>query len=261
MVGLNVSSALCRFVDKGLILPYLLTIVIVFVASFARSALGFGDALIAMPLLVLVVGLRTAAPLVALVATTIAIVILWRNWLVVDFRVSWRIILASCAGIPIGLLLLTNISEQRMQAVLGVLLIAFALYNLLQPRVTMQQERWGLAYVFGFWAGVLGGAYNTVGPLLVVYGQLRRWSPVQFRVTLQSCFLPTYFVIVVGHAVKGLLTPDVLTLYSLALPMVFLAIYLGGRFNLRMSREHFTRSINIALVLMGLVLGIRSLAL
>jgi uncharacterized membrane protein YfcA len=258
---LKATSASCRSVDKGLLLPYLLTIVIVFAASFARSALGFGDALIAMPLLVLVVGLRTAAPLVALVATTIAIVILWRNWQAVDFRVSWRLILASCLGIPIGLLLLTNISEQRMQAVLGVLLITFALYNLLQPRLVIRQDRWGLAYVFGFWAGVLGGAYNTVGPLLVVYGQLRRWSPVQFRVTLQSCFLPTYFVIVVGHGVKGLLTPDVFTLYSLALPIVFLAIYLGGRLNVRMSRERFTRGINIALMLMGAMLCIRSLSL
>ncbi len=239
-------------------MPHLLIVAILFVSSLARSALGFGDALIAMPLLVLVVGLHTAAPLVALVATTIAVVILWGNWRAIDLRATWRIILASALGIPLGLLLIKEVSEQLMQAMLGVLLIAFSLYNLLQPRLVMRQDRWELAYGFGFFAGVLGGAYNTVGPLLVVYGQLRQWSPEQFRVTLQSCFFPAYFFIVVGHGVAGLLTLHVLTLYSLALPVVLLAIYLGGRLNAWIPREFFTRCINIALMLIGIALCIRS---
>ncbi len=249
-----------RHVGRGALLSYWLTLIILFTSSFARSALGFGDALIAMPLLVLVVGLHTAAPLVALVATTIALVILWHNWQVVDWRASWRMILSSCLGIPLGLWLIADISEQLMQAVLGVLLIGFGLYNLLQPRFIIRQDRWGLAYGFGFLAGVLGGAYNTVGPLLVVYGQLRRWSPGRFRVTLQSCFLPAYFVIVVGHGIAGRLTLDVFTLYSLALPVIFLAIYMGGRLNTWMPRERFVRCINLVLMLIGLTLCIRSLS-
>ena len=50
--------------------PYLITVIILFISTFTRSALGFADALIAMPFLTMVLGLKTAAPLVALVATT-----------------------------------------------------------------------------------------------------------------------------------------------------------------------------------------------
>jgi uncharacterized membrane protein YfcA len=53
---------------------------VLFVAAFIRSALGFGDAVVAMPLLAMAVGLRTATPLVAFVGPTISLLILARDW-------------------------------------------------------------------------------------------------------------------------------------------------------------------------------------
>ena len=41
----------------------LIVLVILFLSTFVRSALGFGDALIAMPLLAMVVGMHVATPL------------------------------------------------------------------------------------------------------------------------------------------------------------------------------------------------------
>ncbi len=49
--------------------PLLLAAVagVLFTAAVARSCFGFGDALVAMPLLVALLGARTASPVVALV--------------------------------------------------------------------------------------------------------------------------------------------------------------------------------------------------
>ncbi len=47
-----------------------LVLVVLFCSTFIRATFGFGDALVAMPLLAMVVGLKTATPLVALVAST-----------------------------------------------------------------------------------------------------------------------------------------------------------------------------------------------
>ena len=58
----------------------LLTLLILFASALTRSTFGFGDALIAMPLLTLLVGVQTATPLVAFVGPTIAFTIVWRNW-------------------------------------------------------------------------------------------------------------------------------------------------------------------------------------
>lgn len=240
------------------IIPTIITMGALFLATLARSTLGFGDALIAMPVLALVLGIRTTTPLVALVATLISLIILVRNWQVVEFGLTWRLISSAACGIPMGLLYLTSVPESLMHLLLGILLICFSLYNLLQPSLHTYRTPTWMAYLFGFVAGVLGGAYNTVGPMLVLYGNLRGWPRAQFRATLQSCFLPAYSCLVVGHGVAGLLTAQVWMLFVLSLPSVLLAIVIGDKLHAIIPRQRFSRYVNLALLLIGLVLCIQS---
>ncbi|RLC77034.1 MAG: sulfite exporter TauE/SafE family protein [Chloroflexi bacterium] len=223
---------------------------IIFLATFTRSALGFGDALIAMPLLALVVSMQTATPLVAFGATTIAITILLKQWRNVDIKAAWRLILSSLIGIPFGLLLLKTAPESTVKAILGVVLIGFGLYNLIKPNLPpLRSEK--LAYVFGWVAGVLGGAYNTNGPAVVIYGALRKWPPESFRATMQCYFLPTGLMILIGHGLAGLWTPTVLRLYAYSLPVILAAIFVGGKLNKVMSGGQFNRVIYALLIVMG----------
>jgi uncharacterized membrane protein YfcA len=234
-------------------------LVILFISTFVRSSLGFGDALVAMPLMTLVVGLKTATPTVALVATTIAITILAKNWKIADRKATFRLVLSSFIGIPVGLVLLKGINEDFMKALLGSILVLYGLYNLVRPHFKELRESLGLAFLFGFLAGLLGGAYNTNGPPIVIYGTLRRWPPDHFRATLQSYLLPTGFLILLGHGLSGLWTSQVLKFYIFSLPAIFLAIYAGGRAHRSMSQKKFERTVNFALVCMGSVLIWRSL--
>ncbi len=227
---------------------------IFFVSTFVRSSLGFGDALVAMPLLTLVVGLKTATPTVALVATTISITILAKNWKIADLKATFRLVLSSFIGIPVGLVLLKGINEDFMKALLGAILILYGLYNLLKPHLKKISGSFGLAILFGFIAGVLGGAYNTNGPPIVIYGTLRRWAPDHFRATMQSYLLPTGFLILMGHGLSGLWTTQVFKYYILSLPIVLLAIYIGGKAHRSMTQKRFDRFVNGALICMGVVL-------
>jgi uncharacterized membrane protein YfcA len=227
----------------------ILVITILFVSALTRSTLGFGDALLAMPLLALAVDIKTAAPLVALVSLTIALSILAESWRQVDLRDIWRLIAASLVGIPFGLLLLKDAPESIVKGLLGIILILYGLYNLTAPRLpTLKRKE--LAYVAGFVAGVLGGAYNTSGPPVIVYGTLRRWPPERFRATLQGYFASSVFV-VIGHGLAGLWTANVLKLYAVALPVVVLAIVLGSKLNRSVPHGRFDRVVYMALVVMG----------
>ena len=230
----------------------LLAVLILFVSTFVRSALGFGDALVAMPLLALLVGVKVATPVVAFAASTIAVTILLRHWRSVDVRATWRLVVASLVGIPFGLVLLKYAPEGPVKVMLGVLLIVYGVYSLLAPRLPSVRGE-GLAYVFGFVAGILGGAYNTNGPPVVVYGALKGWPPEYFRATLQGCFLLTGLMILIGHGVAGLWTPQVLRLYAFSLPAVMLAVFAGERLNRRLPREAFGRVVYAFLVVMGVL--------
>jgi len=218
-----------------------------------RSALGFGDALIAMPLLTLLVGIKTATPLTALIATTIATIILIKNWRKVDIKAARRLIVASLAGIPFGLVLLKTAPEAIVTKLLGGILFLFGLYRLIRPQFPpLRGPIW--AYLFGFFAGILGGAYNTNGPLIVVYSSLRRWQPPEFRATLQGYFLPTGLLIIIGHGIAGLWTHQVISFYLYALPVILLSIAVGGWLHHRLSSEFFQRLIYLFLVGMGITL-------
>jgi uncharacterized membrane protein YfcA len=237
--------------DSPLVVVAVLSVV--FLGAFARSALGFGDALIAMPLLALMVGMQTATPLVALASSTIAATILLGAWRRVELKVVWRLILSTLVGIPIGLFFLKVAPEGVVKAVLGVVLVAFGLYSLVRPNLpTLGSEK--LSYVFGFVAGILGGAYNTNGPPVVVYGALRDWSPESFRATLQGYFFPTGLVVLMSHGLAGLWTPRVTRLYVCALPVIVIAVLLGGRVNRMVSSGQFNRIVYGFLILVGALL-------
>ena len=232
---------------------------VVFCSTFIRSAFGFGDALVAMPLLAMILGLKTATPLVALLASTIGLTILARNWRSVQIQSAWRLICSTLAGIPLGLVLLKGAYENLLQILLAVILIGFSLFSLSRPKLLPLRGE-NAAFFFGFAAGILGGAYNTNGPPVVIYGTLKGWSPTSFRATLQGYFLPSSLFILAGHGSAGLWTGEVLCLYLYALPLVFVSIFLGGWINRRFSPQRFSQWVYRLLIALGLLLLWRTLA-
>jgi uncharacterized membrane protein YfcA len=230
---------------------------ILFVSTFIRSAVGFGDALLAMPLLALIVSLQTATPLVAFMSMMVSIGILLTDWQTVDLRSAWRLIIASLAGIPLGLVLLNLAPEAQVKGGLGILLVLYGLYNLLTPGLPLLTHE-KLAYPFGFIAGILGGAYNTNGPPVVIYGALRRWEPNYFRATLQCYFFFTNILILAGHGLAGLWTPLVWRLYLYSIPVICLGIYLGGKANRHIPKAMFSRVIYSLLIVVGVLFLISS---
>lgn len=225
-------------------------------ALFVRSSLGFGDALIAMPLLSFFTDLQTATPLVALMGFSMAIGILLSSWRDVDIKAAWRLILASALGIPIGLYLLTNVPEGYVLVLLGLILIGYGVYNLAQFRLP-EIKRDEFAFLFGFVAGILGGAYNTNGPPVVIYGSMRRWEPQFFRATLQAFFISSNFMIVLGHGLSGLWTPTVLWLSAIVLPIAIIMVITGGLLMSRMPQQLFSRIIYFFLIVIGVVMIVR----
>ena len=238
---------------------HLLILAILFVSTFIHSTLGFGQALIAMPLLLMIVELKIATPLVAFVLMTIGTVILVKNWRVADLNAAWRLVLSSCLGIPMGIFMLKGVPEELMKLFLGILVILFSLYNLTNRHLKMvdlSRVSGGsvLAYLFGFLAGVLGAAYNTSGVIITIYATLRHWSPDRFRSTLQSYFVFTGLLILASHGLAGLWTPDVLGLYVTSLPLVLVGIFLGGKLNRFIPQGQFDGYVNVGLLVMGILM-------
>ena len=231
----------------------LAVVAVLFLATLVRATFGFGEALVAVPLLALVIPVEVAAPVAALVSVTVAAVVIAQDWRAVHARSAGRLVLATLAGIPLGLWLLTRVAEPVVKALLAIVIIAFALHALARgARHLLGDDRW--AWPFGFAAGVLGGAYGMNGPPLVVYGALRGWSPRQFRATLQGYFLPASLVGVAGYAATGLWTRAVSRYYLVSLPAIVAALVLGRLLHRRLDGPRFLRWVHVTLAAVGGIL-------
>lgn len=228
---------------------------IVFVAALIRSAFGFGEALIAVPLLAFCIPLKVAAPLAVLVSITIASIVVVQDWRKIHLLSTAWLVLSTLIGIPLGLLLLTSSHQRIVKATLAVIIMAFSVYSLI-GRAPMELRRDSRAWLFvcGFCAGVLGGAYGMNGPPLVIYGSMRRWSAQHFRATLQGYFLPASVIGMVGYWLAGLWIPAVTHYYLLSLPVTVPAVLLGRVINHRLKGEAFLKYVYIGLASIGALL-------
>jgi uncharacterized membrane protein YfcA len=230
-------------------------LVVVFLATFIRSAFGFGEALFAVPLLALFIPLKVAAPLAVLVSITIAAVVVAQDWRKIHLHSTGWLVGATLFGIPLGLLLLTSSHQQAVRIALAIFIMAFAAYSLLgskPPELKHDSKPWLLGC--GFVAGVFGGAYGMNGPPLVIYGAMRRWSAQHFRATLQGYFLPASVIGMAGYWLAGLWIPAVTHYYLLSLPVLLPAIWLGRVVNHRLHGDTFLRYVYVGLAGIGVVL-------
>jgi len=226
---------------------------IVFIAALTRSTFGFGDALIAMPLLALFIDIKIATPLMALIAFFIAISILIKNWKNIEFKSAWRLIVSSLVGIPIGIWYLDDINENIIKLTLGIIVLLFAAYNLAKPKLYyLKSEKY--AWIFGFIAGILGGAYNTNGPPIVIYSSLKKWNPQNFRATLQGYFFTTGILLVISHGIAGNYTNEVLVYFAYCLPVTLVAVLIGARLNKKIPIIKFHKYIYMILIVLGFML-------
>ncbi len=237
-------------------IQYIMTAVItiiIFIAALQQSLSGFGFALIAMPILVQLVGIQAAAPLVAALALTLNIInsIRWRD--AFDFNEIKRLGVWMALGVPLGIWGIFALDETLVKGGLGVVLIAYALFVLLKPGGLPTISR-GWAYPAGFLAGMMGGAYNTAGPPLILYGSLRNWSNRRFRAVLQSLFAFSASIVVLGHVITGHYAPPVLGWLAISLPGLLMAVAAGVFLDKRIKPAQLKTWITILTFLMGISL-------
>jgi uncharacterized membrane protein YfcA len=230
-----------------------LILLIIFVSTLCQASVGFGLAIISMPLLLLIMDIRTATPLVALVSVVVALGVLATSWKKILWKDAWLLLLATFFGMPLGVFMLLYLSSIQVKTILGITLLCFGLYSTMGfSRPWLQDEKWALP--FGFVAGILGSAFNVNGPPTILYGALRGWSPQKFRATLSGYLVPSGIIIIAGHGFAGLWTPLVWRYLLLGLPAAALAFWIGSIINKKIHPEKFADTLNYLMLVMGLVM-------
>lgn len=242
-----------------------LVLVAVFLGGISQGATGIGFGLVSMAILPAVLPLRLAVPVVAGLAVLACAIVLARWWRHLDAREAAPLVLGELIGSPLGVQGLVTLDPRWVKTALGALLLGYGLRALgRRARATDRApgphlgRGWGVPA--GAVGGVLGAAFNTGGPPLIVYATARDWSPGTFRANLQLLFLLNTGIQLGLLRANGLFTMQVVRLQAAALPALAGGLLLGTWLGRRLDPVRFRRVVFALLVAFGAVYLVRGLA-
>jgi uncharacterized membrane protein YfcA len=219
-----------------------LVAVAVFASAAIQSTTGFGFALLAVPLMAIVIPAQDAVVLCAalslITATTQAVTERAHG----DRPIVARMLVGAVLGAPIGLLVLSLATGRQLRFTLAAVIFAFLVMTLRGVRL----HRAGRAVDLGagLVAGVLNTSLSTNGPPIVMALHARELPPERFRATVVAVTL---------FAATGRYDVDTLTLFAVSLPALGLGYLVGVRQRRRFDAAAFRRLVLRLLAVTGVV--------
>jgi uncharacterized protein len=218
------------------------------VAAGIQVTMGFGFALIAIPIIAVVDDPKVAVVLITAVGVPMTLwnTYRWRSHLRV--REMLTVAGASLVGMPLGALVLTRAPDRALTLTIGVvvlILTAWLWRGLQLPPGPRTEISAGVA------SGSLATSTGTNGPPLVIAFQATGMERDPFRATLAGCFLVQGVVAFCIFWANGLVTHDVGRAFLVGMPAVVAGTIVGERLSAGMHGRAFRAAVLGLLALSG----------
>lgn len=231
---------------------YLITVFGWLLGGFVNGIVGFGAALVAMPIVAMGLDMHLAVSTCGLVVLSLNVQMAWSFRRHLDSCGIGALFLGGLPGAACGVLMLKHLPEAGLKFGLGALLVVYALWGLSGTRVNKRKlaASWGM--LAGFLSTGLGTAFGFNGPPLAVYLSLRGGTQQQVKAALGAFFIVSGLFIVAAHALTGFYTANTVKLFALALPSVCLGAWVGIRVSGKLKDLSFQRLLFLMILAMGL---------
>lgn len=226
--------------------------VVLFIAYMVRGIAGFGSALIAVPLLAFQFPIQIVVPVVVFLDYIGSASQGLNNRHLIAWREQLPLIPFTMIGVGFGLFLFQALASADLAVALGGFVIAYAIYQLL-PLPDLRGSRL-FVVPCGLLGGLLGALFGTGGPFYVIYFGLRNLEKSAFRATFAVNFLIDGAIRLAGYATFGFFQPKIMLAMVGALPVIGVAMWLGGRVHADMSPKAYARMISVLLLGSGALL-------
>lgn len=232
----------------------------IFVASFLKGTLAIGFPLVATPLIALLSDVPTAVVITLVPNISMDIFQSFsRPWRREDIHRLLPLILAGVAGIQVGTKLLVTLSGPTLGLWLGLVVLAFAVSQLLPWKLSVPRSNLTLwSATVGAVSGVVGGMTNVFTPVVILFYAVGM-DKATFVQSVGATFLVFKMTQVVTTYHFALWTP---ALATLALPLTGIALlgfWCGRHIHTRLPERAFRRGVLLAISVAGVGLVLRSL--
>jgi len=235
-----------------------LAALVVCAAYVVYGLTGFGSTVLSLPVLAHLMPLKFAVALLLLLdlAMGIAFNARARRGIRTD-EMAWLVPFA-LAGMAGGLMLLIKLPERNLIAVLGMFVLAYALWGISRRGAVQALSRAWCAPI-GLAGGAFSALFGTGGVLFVVYTSGRLRDVAELRATTAAMILFSVSVRALLFLATGLFAQDGLLVSALALaPAALAGLVIGTRLHARVRAVVVVRAIYFLLAVAGISLLVRA---
>ncbi len=227
----------------------ILSTIIILLAGFVQSVTGFGFALVATPLFLFILELKSTVVTIVILSAVLCGLLLLRFRQHVDKRRAALIAGGSIFGIPIGAYVLVSINPSVIKLVIAIIIIPVSLLLLLGPSHQFKRDTLGSG-LSGLISGVLVTSTTFGGPPVVLFLLNQGLVKERFIGTCAAYFLFCGLLSVGTFSFMGMVTTELLMKAAILLPALALGFYIGTKVGPKVNPILFKR-IATAIVLIS----------
>jgi uncharacterized membrane protein YfcA len=236
---------------------YAMAALVALIIGFSKGGLGGTLGGLATPLMAMVMPADQAIGLllpILMVADVFAVASLWKRW---DWRLIILLMPGAVVGVTIGTYFITNAPTETLKLALGIIVLLFALYKILEARLfnalTYEAKNWHGVFA-GTVAGFSSALAHTGGPPISIYLLMRRVPTHVFNGTSALFFAILNWVKVPYYVYAQLFDFQQIRSLIWLLPLLPLGVWGGKWAAEKISQEVFERVIVALLALTALLL-------
>lgn len=229
-------------------------------ASFIQGLTGFAFGLLSVSLFTILFSTREAVAIVAISGSILMSYSFFLHRKSVEYRKVFCLSMMSVVFIPLGAAFLVKLPETIVMASLGGIIVLIAVYSsLFADRSRKLMSRKGSGFIAAMISGLLGGAFTSPGPAMIVYLYTLDESRMQAKANVQFYFIIVSVVIVISHIVSGTIDSTACIRSLPFIPIIFLGTKIGVLLSKKLPVAVFKTITDIALVVLGAYILLSSL--
>ena len=232
---------------------------VVFVSYAIRGSTGFGG--VTVPLLALIMSVKTVAPMVTFLGLVSSWMILRKDREHVTWRALWPVLPWCAIGVAIGIYFFTTLDSRTLARALGVFAIiygAHSMWRTVQPAAERARSVAVLAPVAGSVGGFVGALFGaSAGMFFAMYLDALRFPKVEFRATIAAILFGLGIMRGSGYVWAGAYDREALIVCAAALPIMAVGVWAGNHIHANLDQLKFKRLVAGILILSGIPLLLR----
>ncbi len=223
---------------------------------FFQTVTGFAGALIALPILLLVLGLHDAIAYISIFYFYSSVYFIAQERKNIDRRIILKLSIATILGVGLGIWVLTHGKPIFLKKALGIFILLYVIYTMYAKDKVFHKPK--LEFLFGLAGGFFSGLFSTGGPLYVIVVKNSAVSMKTFRATMFGVLGLITAVRIPTLYKAGILNMEQVRYSFYIMPFFILAIYLGKKAYAKLNETVLKNGVLALLFLSGVMLVLKS---